>query len=255
MSVTVGDAQNYVILGSTGSVGSELSRRLVKAGHKVMLGGRDQEKLNQLSTELDSPKCRIEATEPQTIDECLKQAEANFGSVDGVVNCIGSVMLKPAHLTSDEEWAQTLSVNLTSAFITVRSAAQVMRKNGGSVVLISSAAARAGIANHEAIAAAKAGVAGLTLSAAATYASRGIRVNAVAPGLVKSNMTRHLWESEAAEATSISMHALDRLGEPADVASLIEWLVNPENSWMTGQILGIDGGLASVIPRPRQKSG
>jgi len=162
MSATVGDTRNYVILGSTGSVGSELSRRLIKDGYKVMLGGRDQEKLNQLSTELDSPKCRIEASEPQTIDECLKQAEANFGCVDGVVNCIGSVLLKPAHLTSDEEWAQTLSVNLTSAFITVRSAAQVMRKNGGSVVLISSAAARAGIANHEAIAAAKAGIIGLT---------------------------------------------------------------------------------------------
>lgn len=246
---------SYVVLGATGSVGSELSRRLSKAGHQVMLGGRNQQILLGLSEELQAPSCRVEAEEPESIDLCLQQAANEFGSVDGVVNCMGSVLLKPAHLTSVTEWNQTLAVNLTTAFSTVRSAAQVMRQSGGSIVLISSAAARVGLANHEAIAAAKAGVAGLTLSAAATYASRGIRVNAVAPGLVKSNMTRQLWESESAAATSKSMHALDRLGEPADVASLIVWLLQPENSWMTGQILGIDGGLASVIPRTRQKSG
>jgi NAD(P)-dependent dehydrogenase (short-subunit alcohol dehydrogenase family) len=246
---------SYVVLGATGSVGSELSRRLSKAGHQVMLAGRNQQILLGLSEELQTPSCRVEAEEPESIDLCLQQAANEFGSVDGVVNCMGSVLLKPAHLTSVTEWNQTLAVNLTAAFSTVRSAAQVMRQSGGSIVLISSAAARVGLANHEAIAAAKAGVAGLTLSAAATYASRGIRVNAVAPGLVKSNMTRQLWESESAAATSKSMHALDRLGEPADVASLIVWLLQPENSWMTGQILGIDGGLASVIPRTRQKSG
>jgi len=246
---------SYVVLGATGSVGSELSRRLSKAGHQVMLAGRNQQILLGLSEELQAPSCRVEAEEPESIDLCLQQAANEFGSVDGVVNCMGSVLLKPAHLTSVTEWNQTLAVNLTAAFSTVRSAAQVMRQSGGSIVLISSAAARVGLANHEAIAAAKAGVAGLTLSAAATYASRGIRVNAVAPGLVKSNMTRQLWESESAAATSKSMHALDRLGEPADVASLIVWLLQPENSWMTGQILGIDGGLASVIPRTRQKSG
>lgn len=246
---------NYVVLGATGSVGSELSRRLINAGHQVMLGGRNQQTLLGLSEELQTPSCRVEAEEPDSIDLCLQQAANEFGSVDGVVNCMGSVLLKPAHLTSVTEWNQTLAVNLTAAFSTVRSAAQVMRQSGGSIVLISSAAARVGIANHEAIAAAKAGVVGLTLSAAATYASRGIRVNAVAPGLVKSNMTRQLWESESAAATSTSMHALDRLGEPADVASLIAWLLQSENDWMTGQILGIDGGLASVIPRTRQKSG
>ena len=247
-------SQTMVILGATGSVGSTLSRRLKGAGHEVFLAGRNPQVLRDLSDELAAPSLSLDALEPGSIERTIQSARETYDHIDGVVNCIGSVFLKPAHLTSDEEWSEVLAVNLTSAFETVRSAAKVMGKQGGSVVLISSAAARVGLANHEAIAAAKAGVIGLTLSAAASYAGRGIRVNAVAPGLVKSNMTRHLWESEAAESMSSSMHALNRLGKPEQVASMIEWLLQPANDWVTGQVFGVDGGLATVIPRARQKS-
>lgn len=120
---------------------------------------------------------------------------------------------------------------------------------GGSIVLVSSCAARVGLTNHEAIAAAKAGVIGLTLSAAATYAPRGIRVNCVAPGLVRTPMTARLTVNEASLKASTAMHALGRIGEPADVAAALEWLLSPEQSWVTGQVLGIDGGLSTVRPR------
>lgn len=248
-------ACKLVILGATGAVGSCLSRRLKGAGHDVFLAGRNPQVLRDLSEELAAPALGLDILEAGSIERTLQSACETFDRIDGVVNCIGSVLLKPAHLTSDEEWSEVLAVNLTSAFETVRSAAKVMGRHGGSVVLISSAAARVGLANHEAIAAAKAGVIGLTLSAAASYAGRGIRVNAVAPGLVKSNMTRSLWESAAAESMSSSMHALNRLGEPEQVASMIEWLLQPANDWVTGQVFGVDGGLATVIPRNRQKSG
>ena len=246
-------SQKFVVLGATGAVGTVLSRRLIRAGHDVLLCGRDQENLQGLAEDLSVLTQSVEALEPESIAFCLDRAVDEFGRVDGVVNCIGSVLLKPAHLTSDSEWSQTMAVNLTSAFATVRSSAKVMGRSGGSIVLISSAAARIGLANHEAIAAAKAGIVGLTQSAAATYANRGIRVNAVAPGLIKSNMTRNLWQSKAAESVSSEMHALGRLGDPADVASLIEWLLQPSNDWITGQILGIDGGLATLVPRTRPK--
>ena len=157
-----------------------------------------------------------------------------------------SLLLKPAHLTTDSEWNETIATNLTSAFATVRGAAKTMRSGGGSVVLFSSAAAQIGLANHEAIAAAKAGVNGLARSAAASYASRGIRFNVVAPGLVKTKLTRRIWESERAAATSRAMHALDRLGEPQDVASVVCFLLAPENSWITGEVFSLDGGLAHV---------
>jgi NAD(P)-dependent dehydrogenase (short-subunit alcohol dehydrogenase family) len=124
-----------------------------------------------------------------------------------------------------------------------------MMASGGSIVLCSTAAARAGFANHEAIAAAKAGVIGLTLSAAATYAPRNIRVNCVAPGLVDTPLAARITANPAALQASTAMHALGRIGRPEDVASAIAWLLNPENSWVTGQVLGVDGGLASLKPR------
>lgn len=244
----------YVVLGATGDIGSALSRRLVENGHRVWLGGRDPQRREELARELASGASAVDALQPGTIGECLEAAAAEFGRIDGVANCIGSFHLRPAHATTDDEWNETLRVNLGSAFETVRAAARWMRPIGGSIVLVSSVAATIGLANHEAIAAAKGGVAGLTLSAAATYAPQKIRVNAVAPGLVRSRMTRALWESESAAAISVGLHAIGRLGEPNDIARLIEWLLLPENDWITGQIIGIDGGLGRVLPRARVRT-
>ena len=117
------------------------------------------------------------------------------------------------------------------------------------MVLLSSAAARIGLANHEAVAAAKAGVIGLTLSAAATYARARIRFNAVAPGLVRTPLSAGLLANELAAKASVAMHPLGRLGEPEDVARAICWLLDPHNDWVTGQVLGVDGGLADVKAR------
>ena len=121
--------------------------------------------------------------------------------------------------------------------------------NGGSVVLISSAAAMAGLANHEAIAAAKAGIIGLTVSAAATYAPQNLRVNAVAPGLTETPLTATITNNETSRKFSESMHALGRIGKPEDVARAIVFLLNPQNSWITGQVIAVDGGLSRVRPK------
>ena len=123
--------------------------------------------------------------------------------------------------------------------------------SGGSVVLISSAAASQGLANHEAIAAAKAGINGLVLSAAATYASNRLRFNAIAPGLIESPLTEALTKNEISRQASISMHALGRLGQPGDAARAIAFLLDPQNDWITGQVIGVDGGLSKVRPKPR----
>ena len=176
-------------------------------------------------------------------------AAESLGGLDGIVNCAGSLLLKPAHLTTTAEWQATLAANLSSAFGSVRAAGRLLRASGGSVVLVSSAAARVGLANHEAIAAAKAGIIGLLLSAAATYAKSKIRFNAVAPGLVRTPLTQGLVASELAEKASIGMHPLGRLGTPEDVARAIVFLLDPAQSWITGQVLGVDGGLADLRGR------
>ena len=117
------------------------------------------------------------------------------------------------------------------------------------MVLIASSAALTGLANHEAIAAAKAGVIGLALSAAATYASLNLRGNVVAPGMVKSPLTESLLKNQLVAKASVAMHALGRIGEPLDVARAIQFFLNPNNSWITGQVLAVDGGLSALRPK------
>ena len=243
----------YLILGATGGIGSTLARQLATTGASLLLAARRADALEALGVELGATTVLTDATQPGDIDRAVAMAVQTFGRLDGAANCIGSLLLKPAHLTSPEEFDSVLEVNLRSAFSLVRSATRVMMNNrepaGGSIVLVASAAARIGLANHEAIAAAKGGVISLTLSAAASYASKQVRVNCVAPGLVRTPLTARITGNAAAEQASVAMHALGRLGEPADVANAIEFLLNPANSWITGQTLGVDGGLGSLRSR------
>ena len=246
MSGEIESSGAFLILGASGGIGSCVAARLKQAGHRVLLASRGSDRLDRLAAELESPKADVDATNLDEVEACFAKAEELFGRVDGAANCVGSVLLKPAHMTSESEWHETIATNLTSAFATVRAAAQTMRRGGGSIVLMSSAAGRIGLASHEAIAAAKAGIIGLAQSAAASYAMRNLRFNVVAPGLVKTKLTKKIWESERGAATSQAMHALGRLGEPEQVASLITWLLDPTNSWTTGEVFSIDGGLANV---------
>jgi NAD(P)-dependent dehydrogenase (short-subunit alcohol dehydrogenase family) len=238
-----------VVIGATGGIGSELCRRLAAKGDHLIVAGRDADRLQMLAEELRAFPLVLDATCSEHVDQAFARILEEYGRVDGVANCVGSLLLKPAHLTTDAEWITTLTTNLTSAFVTVRAAARAMMKTGGSIVLVSSAVARVGLANHEAIAAAKAGILGLALSAAASYANRGIRVNCVAPGLVRTPLTARLTANETALKGSMAMHPLGRIGEPADIAAAIEWFLNPAQSWVTGQVLGIDGGLSTVRAR------
>jgi 3-oxoacyl-[acyl-carrier protein] reductase len=240
---------SYLVFGATGGIGSELCRHLAAQGARVVLAGRNKEKLRALAEELHGFAYPLEATHFEEVDACVEKALQLQTRLDGIACCVGSLLLKPAYATSATEWGTTIAINLTSAFAVVRAGARAMMKAGGSIVLVSSAAARVGLANHEAIAAAKAGVLGLALSAAASYAARGIRVNCVAPGLVRTPLTVRLTNNETSLKSSLAMHALGRLGEPGDVARAIAWLLSPEQSWVSGQVLGIDGGLASVRPR------
>jgi NAD(P)-dependent dehydrogenase (short-subunit alcohol dehydrogenase family) len=239
----------YIVLGATGGIGSALSRRVAADGAQLVIGARDPVKLDTLAHEIGAQAFALDATETEAVHKCVTQTVERYGRLDGIANCVGSLLLKPAHLTSDAEWNTTIATNLGSAFATVRAAARAMMQTGGSIVLVSSVAARLGLANHEAIAAAKAGITGLVLSAAASYAPRGIRVNGVAPGLVRTPLTARLTSNEAALKVSTAMHALGRFGEPSDVASAIAWLLNAEQSWVTGQIMSIDGGFSTVRPR------
>ena len=241
---------SYVIFGAYGGIGSALCRRLASKGARLTLAGRDEVRLASLAAELGAETFCLDATAIRQVESCMKRAAELHGSISGVANCVGSLLLKPAHLLSEEDWDATVATNLKSAFAVVRGAALTMGQSGGSVVLLSSAAARIGLANHEAISAAKAGIEGLALAAAASYAAKGIRVNCVAPGMTRTSLSAQLLRNELMAKASAGMHALGRIGEPNEVASAIEWLLDPEQSWITGQVIGVDGGLSRIRSRP-----
>lgn len=240
----------HVLLGATGGIGEATARRLAATGARLVLGARGADRLTALADELDAHAVPLDATDSGQVDQLFATAVERHGRVDGAANLVGSLLLKPAHRTSDDEYHEQVAQNLTTAFWTVRAAARTMqRAGGGSVVLLTSAVARVGMSNHEAIAAAKAGVIGLMLAAAASYANKGIRINAVAPGMTDTPMTAKLLGDDTSRATSAKLHPMNTIGRPDEVASAIAWLLDPFQRVVTGQTLGVDAGLGTVHPR------
>lgn len=252
-AVPAATAPVVLIGGVSGGIGSALARQLVAAGAAVAGYARTPEKLAALQAELPTLfTLTAEATQPAEVEAAVAATVARFGRLDAYVHTVGSILIKPAHQTRPEEWLRVLDLNLNSAFYGLRAALGPMQtQNGGSIVLVSSVAAQAGLPAHEAIAAAKGGIDGLVRAAAASYAPRNIRVNAVAPGLVDTPLAAPLLASEQARTFSEKMHPLGRIGRPEQVASLIAWLLSPAADWVTGQIYSIDGGLAHLRPRPK----
>jgi NAD(P)-dependent dehydrogenase (short-subunit alcohol dehydrogenase family) len=247
----VSDAPVTLVIGATGAAGRALTHRLRDRGATVVAAARDEDALAALADDTGVEVRPVDARDVDAVGGLVEAVVADHGRLDAAANLAGSVLLKPAHTTSAAEFEDTVASNLTTAFALVRAAAPAMRRQGGSIVLVASAAAQTGIANHEAIAAAKGGVIGLTRSAAATYGPRGVRVNAVAPGLVDSAMTASIVGDERQAEASRAMHVLGRLGTGDDVAAAVDFLLDPANDWVTGQVLGVDGGLGQVRPRQR----
>ena len=242
---------SYLIIGAGGGIGGAVARQLAAADAQLVLMGRTRDSLTHLSGEIGGEVVTGDAAQFDDVENAMKRCVDVHGKIDGVLNGAGSILLKPAHLTTMDELQSVIAQNVITAFSVVRAAAKHMKKNGGSVVLLSSAAAQIGLANHEAIAAAKAGVEGLTRSAAATYAAQDLRVNAIAPGLVDTPMAQKITGNETALKASTAMHPLGRVGKPEDLADAICWLLGANSSWVTGQVIGVDGGLAQLKTRAR----
>jgi len=240
--------QSVAILAARSTIGQAVSRRLGEMGAQVALIGRELSGVRVDATRF-SAECDL--ADFDAVENALDSAREAMRGLTGIVNCAGSMLLKSAHLTTREEFNKGIEANLATAFAAVRAAARQLGDSGGSVVLLSSAAATLGMTNHDLIRAAKAGVEGLVGSAAATYAGKSIRVNAVAPGLVYSKLSERLLTNRASRKISEALHPLTRIGSPDEIASAICWLLHPEQSWVTGQVIGVDGGLSRVQPRPK----
>ena len=248
----------FLLLGASSDIAADLARRLHAAGHRTLLAARNAGRLDELAGELGAEAFECDALDGDAVLAAFQRAKGLFGDdrgdgFAGAANLVGSFLMKAAHITTDAEWRDTIATNLDTAFYAVRAAGKTMRE-GGSVVLMGSVAGRIGVHSHEAIAAAKAGVMGLTVSAAATYANRGLRFNCVSPGLTRTKLTARVWQNDAAADASRDMHALHRLGEPGDVAAAVHFLLDPANDWITGQEIGVDGGMSAVVVKNQKRS-
>jgi len=241
------DGKVVWIIGGSGGIGSNLARRMSDNGWKVIISARNIENLNLVSDGKPIDSLIVDATNADDVQEKAKQINETYGSLDAVVNSVGSIFLRPLHATSSEQFMETINQNLVTSFNVIRATAKIMmRGNGGRIVLFSSAAASLGMPNHAAISAAKAGVEGLARAAASDYAKRGIRVNVISPGLVDTPLSSHLLASEQSRKISEDMHPVGKIGEPDDIASVAEWLITSAPEWMTGDIISVDGGLTNL---------
>jgi NAD(P)-dependent dehydrogenase (short-subunit alcohol dehydrogenase family) len=204
-----------IVVGAYGGIGQSLCSLIAESGGKAFLVGRSEESLRALANHHGWGYAVADAMDWSQLDAAVTQGVTHLGGIDAAINLAGSVLLKPMHLTSRSEWDATLGTNLTTAAGLIRAAVPKMFGQGGSIVLVSSAAASIGLANHEAIAASKAGIEGLVRSAATTYAGKNIRVNAVAPGLVQTAMTERVWSNPRSAEISLAMHPLGRFGQSA----------------------------------------
>ncbi len=239
--------RSYLIVGGSSDIGIILCRALLEEGAAVTLLARDSSRLAEFP-EGKVGKFIGDANDEELVKEAVLSAiSAGNGRLDGVVHLVGSFAVRPPHAMSLEAFEQVIATNLSSAFVTLSIACkQMLRNGGGRVVFTSSVAGSLGLANHEAIAAAKGGVESMVRSAAATYSKRGIRVNAVAPGLTDTRLSRPITSSSATKEAAVGMIPLKRINEPEEVSSTIQWLLTDAPDNITGQVFHLDGGMSNV---------
>jgi NAD(P)-dependent dehydrogenase (short-subunit alcohol dehydrogenase family) len=232
-----------LILGATGSIGSSLAKKLVQGGDKVHLVGREESSLSNLAAELNSSFTTCDVLEENFCEKIINDLKDE--PIDGLAFCVGSIDLKPLKLTKKSDFMQSFNLNLISATEVIRSLADNLKKNKGSIILFSTVAVKQGFPNHSIVSSAKGAIEGLTLALAAEFAPN-IRVNCIAPSLTNSKMSNFLLKNVKVAEGIAKMHPLKRIGEGSDTASVARFLLTKESSWITGQIIGVDGGRSSV---------
>lgn len=232
-----------LILGATGGVGTALARCVAARGAQPVLFARDAARLATLAAELPGAESAVVDV---TDFAGLKSAILALGApLSGLAFCVGSIVLKPVSRTSEADLLDAFRLNAVAAAMSVQAALPALMAGHGSVVLFSSVAARAGFTNHLAIAAAKAAVEGMTVAMAAELAP-AIRVNCIAPSLTRSRIAEPLTKNPAMAEAIAKLHPLPRLGEPEDIAAMADMLLSPAASWITGQVIAVDGGRSTL---------
>ena len=233
----------YLIFGSTGSIGTKLAEKLYQSNQNVQLIGRNKDELQKLSAKLNCEYAVLDILN-DNISEFI-QKEFQDTEISGLAYCIGSIDLKPLKNSNKEDFQKCLDLNFFPAIEIIKSLQENLKKNKGSIVLFSTVAVRKGFTNHAIISSAKGAIEGLTISLAAEFAPN-IRVNCIAPSLTDSKMSKSILKNKLISDGIAKSHPMKRIGKPEDAASMAKFLLTDESPWITGQIIGVDGGKSSL---------
>jgi NAD(P)-dependent dehydrogenase (short-subunit alcohol dehydrogenase family) len=239
-----------MIAGASGGLGQALAQHLAPE-YTLVLVGRDLNRLEALygNAHILLP---IEAYTAESARALLAACQAKTGALpERYAHCVGNIRLGAIHRMSEADFKECLDANLMSAWVMLQALMTGWREQSiaGSAVFVSSAAARIGTPNHEAIALAKGGLEALIKSAAATYSPYGIRLNVVAPGLMDTPAASRLISTDAARQIAAKQYPLPAgIGDPDDVADLMAWLLSDRAQRVTGQVWSIDGGFSAIRP-------
>lgn len=234
-----------IVTGGSRGIGLSVAQALATAGMKVAVLGRNGERAQEAAADLPGGghlglACDVASSDAAT--QSVKAVESELGPVDVLINNAGITRDNILLRMKDEEWDDVLATNLKGAFNMTRAVARgMMKRRTGVIVNVTSVIGLIGNAGQANYAASKAGLIGFTKSVARELASRGVRCNAVAPGFIQTDMTSDLGSGAIEELQQ--RIPLARLGEPADVAGLVRFLVGPEASYITGQVMSVDGGM------------
>lgn len=233
-----------VIFGGTGGIGEAVARQLTGQGTRVHLVARDERRLQALAGDLGATCTAGDVTDASL----FARVGADAGDVlGGLVYAVGTINLKPLARLTEADFLHDYRVNVLGAALAVQAAAPALARGGpgAGVVLYSSVAAAQGFSFHASIGSAKGAVEALTRSLAAELAPK-VRVNAVAPSLTRTPLAQKILAKEESAAAIAALHPLPRLGTPEDIAAMTMFLLSPESSWMTGQVLRVDGGRSTL---------
>lgn len=230
--------KNYIVVGGSSGIGLELTRQLSESGNHVTVLSRSEGELSTLNHVTHIP---YDVTSDSAPDLSLE-------TIDGFAYCPGTINLKPFHGLKLDDFQMDFEVNVKGAIKTLQPIVKQLKKQGNaSIVFFSTVAVQQGMPFHSSVAASKGALEGLTRSLAAELAPH-VRVNCIAPSVTDTPLASRILSSEEKKEASGKRHALNRVGTATEVAQLAAFLLSDESGWMTGQIIGLDGGMSAIRP-------